>query len=233
MSHQSADEVFEDYKSKMGNELGTLFHHCRQQFLATTILWDQYVTVFGNKDRVKLFNAAGGSFAFNVHWQFLNGVVLGIARLLDPPATGKSENLTLSRLRNMCDCSLSDQLGSILDKIGCQTATVRDLRNKVIAHNDLVKVTSTAESIEYDSRANITSILTNILSFLNVVERHHMGSTTYIMPMGNSDALAHLILLFRGNMVSEEERSSRRWDDMKFKIPEFLSETQEERKRYG
>ena len=236
MRHQSAEEQLQDYKAKMGDELGTVFHHCRQNFLNITVLWDEFVTLFGIPERVALMNEAGSRLAHDIFWQFLNGVTLGITRLLDPPETGKFRNLTLARLGELCPQSISTEVGRQLAEIENSSVTFRALRDKIIAHNDVDHAMGRAQTLQYASRRDITVVLKKILELLNTIDFHFTKSITHIMPMGNRHAFDHLLSLHRGALIKKEVLASLSSHDLslanKYDWPEFLIETEEERNRY-
>ena len=60
MTYQTAEEQLGSYVEKLGNELGPIFHRCRQKFIATTSVWDIYCVLIGNKGRVDLLNSCNG-----------------------------------------------------------------------------------------------------------------------------------------------------------------------------
>lgn len=237
MAHQSAEEQLQDYKAKMGDELGTVFHHCCQNFFNITVLWDEFVTLFGTPERVALMNEAGSRLAHDIFWQFLNGVTLGITRLLDPPETGKFRNLTLARLGELCPQSISTEVGRQLTEIENSSVTFRALRDKVIAHNDVDHAMGRAQAVQYASRRDITVVLKKILELLNTIDFHFTKSTTHIMPMGNWHALSHLFYLHRGALIKQEILADLPNHDRslyaKYDWPDFLKETADELKRYS
>jgi hypothetical protein len=237
MAQETAEQVLANYTAKLGDELGPVLHHCRQQFWSITSLWDQFETLFGTKERVELMNASGRLFAYHVFWQFLNGVNLGITRLLDPPKSGKFENLTLLRLFELCPETLRETLAANVEVIQAKAERMRDLRNRAIAHTDLEHGLRRVEPLEYNSRTQVNEILRDILALLNEFDLALMGSETALLPLGNRDAFFHLIVLDRGQAAINDERRSREagnisWERI-YKVPEHLREQDAERGRYG
>ncbi len=121
MSHETADDQLKKYSDSMGKELGPIFHHCRQKFIAVTSLWDIYCVLIDNKDRVDLFNRSSGFVAFTMHWQFLSGTILGLLRLLDPPKSMGKTNLTLQSLSSLCSAEFSKHVEQQVANLVSQT----------------------------------------------------------------------------------------------------------------
>ena len=236
MVDQTAEQQLEFYKKLMGEDLGPVFRHCRQRLLSLTIVWDQFETLFGNQERVDLMNEAGGSLAFNIYWQFLEGVTLGITRLLDPAQQKKFRNLSLYRLVDLCPQDISEAVRVQLEAINSSSQNFRLLRDKVIAHSDIDHVTGVKQPLAYPSRHHITMLLAKILEFLNTVDKHYGVPSGSLSPMGNRDAFVHLRYLHRGAIAKKEMLGGSPDDFLnnlkKYEKADFLKETDEERDRY-
>jgi hypothetical protein len=237
MSYLTADQVREKYKDGMGEELGLNFYFCREQFLEITFLWDVCETLFGNKGRVDLVNATMGVLALHVRNQFLNGVTLGVARLLDPPNQGKFENLTLARVCNSCPDGLRERAGKLLGEIHAKSESMRELRNKLIAHSDLDHATTRTVPVVYGTREKITNLLRSLLALFNLIDLHYLKQTTAIVPLGNDPAMKALINLHYGQSVAQKIREEHKGKSITLldllKIPDYLVFSKEESSRYG
>ena len=159
MTYQTAEEVLGSYVEKMGNELGPVFHHCRQKFIATTRVWDIYCVLFGNRERVDLLNRSSGFVAMHLHWQFLGGTILGLLRLLDPPATMGKPNLTLQSLPNLVSDELSSDVADRVKSLLNSCNGLKKVRDKILAHNDFGRATGDDEPLEIESRKVISEII--------------------------------------------------------------------------
>lgn len=233
----SAEEILAKYQAGMGKPLGLEFHHCRQQYFEVTYLWDVYLTLFRNKESAKLLNDSFSALAVHIKNQFLNGVAIGVSRLLDPPIQGKFENMTLARVCDACPeklkASASPQLLSAYEK----AEKLRSVRNKLIAHNDYLHATKQLEPLEYGTVEEITALLKLLLDFLNEIDRHFLGQTTALLPLGNLDGRNLLRYLFyshaiRGKMRDEALGKSITLQDLR-DLPEFLKGSKQDDERYG
>jgi AbiU2 len=237
MNNVSAEQVLVKYKEGMGEALGSEFYYCRQQFLEVTFLWDVCETLFGSKERVELLNATIDVLAVYIRNQFLNGVALGVARLLDPPSKGKFENLTLSRVCESCPTGLQERATSLLAEIHDDSQAMREIRNKLIAHNDLAYATRKLEPIVYGTREKITNLLRKILALFNIIDLHYLEQFTSIIPLGNDSALRMLVNLQYGHSVGPKIRDEHRGQRVTLldlmQLPEYLSLSKEECSRYS
>jgi hypothetical protein len=237
MSHLSAEQVLAKYKEGMGEPLGPEFYYCRQQFLEVTFLWDVCETLFGRKERVELLNATIDVLAVYIKNQFLNGVALGVARLLDPPSQGKLENLTLSRVCDSCPIELRERATILLAEIRAESEAMREIRNKLIAHNDLEHATRKLEPIVYGTRDKITNLLRKFLALFNIIDLHYLKQSTSIIPLGNDSARGMLVNLHYGLSVRPKIRDEHRGQPVTLLdlliLPEHLSLSKDEDSRYG
>jgi AbiU2 len=239
MSHETADDQLKKYSDSMGKELGSIFHHCRQKFVAVTSLWDIYCVLIDNKDRIDLFNRSSGFVAFTMHWQFLSGTILGLLRLLDPPKSMGKVNLTLQSLSSLCSVEFSKQVEQQVANLVSQTKGLKEVRNKILAHNDLRQATNEDGPLEIESRKTITTIIQEILSLLNQIENFYMKSTTFIIPLGNDPAFKLLHRLWVADHILKRASESRREDGFKItheelnQMPDYLKVSERENRRYN
>ena len=221
----------------MGNELGPVFLHCRQKFIATTRVWDIYCVLFGNKERVDLLNRSSGFVAMHLHWQFLGGTILGLLRLLDPPATMGKPNLTFRSLPKLVSVDLANELAERVESLRNLCNGLKNVRDKILAHNDLRQVAGEEEPIEIESRKAITQIVMEMLGVLNLIENHYMKAITVIQPFGNEPAYKLLHRLWLADFLLS--RSSKNRTSEAFAIapnellqtPGYLKTTDEEDRR--
>lgn len=118
-------------------------------------------------------------FAFGqIGWLMMQSIVLGVLRLCDPQETGGKTNLTVERLINdlakthpTTGASIGNSLPSVRLAHVCASRLLadeglrrmRDIRNKVIAHNDLAAARNPEELPGVDLAAlhdNIRSLVT-------------------------------------------------------------------------
>jgi AbiU2 len=239
MVDQTADEALAEYKLKLGDDFGELYHHCLQHLWDIVAIWDQHETLFGNQERVDLMNATGGMLAYNIERLFLQGVVSGITRLLDPEQSMGSkgkDNLTLRALPKFCNSPCKSVVDGILAQLESNSSGLREIRNKVLAHNDYSHVTTTVAALEYGTRAEITALLVAMHSILETIAVHHLNSTLGLRPIGNETALTHLHFLQRGQAgrakeLHDFENNRIGWQDFE-KLETWLQINEKEENRY-
>jgi hypothetical protein len=150
--------------------------------------WSLNRQLFGTSpQRIDLLNRFGG-IVFSCFQRLLrHHVPLSIFRLLDPATQrgGKDENLCLERLVTVvkADCPpLGDKLSDLLAMIRGHMTPFENLRNKVIAHNDLPTTPTLFDgtsTVFGPSREVIETVLGCIRRFMNAVQSHYGEGETY------------------------------------------------------
>jgi hypothetical protein len=102
--------------------------------------WKFFEQLFSEKQRFEILKATAASLFGYIQDLMLHDIILGIARLTDPPKSSGRENLSLdSLLAEIDDSSVRTEVSEIISKIKTKTEAVRVWRNKKLAHNDLAK----------------------------------------------------------------------------------------------
>lgn len=101
--------------------------------------WDKFLQLYGSEESVKLLNYFSGQ-CFGFFQKNLNdSIVLSILRLLDPYKQGKNSNLTLEILViEHKDTIIDSKLQIIYSKLKEESESLREYRNKKLAHQDHV-----------------------------------------------------------------------------------------------
>lgn len=199
-SHRTADEAKAEHIRLMGTELGTIYSALWQDIAWVHAKWSDFVVLFGTKEsRVNLLNKAAPGFCRLVQDSLWENVLLHIARLTDPPATGKKQNLTIQRLPALIDRPGSKALVDAKVQAALQASSfARDWRNRHIAHSDLdLKVTDTATPLEFASRQSVNLALTALADALNSVASEYLDSTSFFGTL-DGDALSLLYVIDDG-----------------------------------
>lgn len=105
--------------------------------------WICYRQLFAESERrIEMLNECAGTFFFVIQNVLFQDVQVGLSKLTDPARTGKFDNLSLLQLQTRIDtdgdASLAVQTRVILDTLLGQCAPFRELRNKRLAHLDLL-----------------------------------------------------------------------------------------------
>ena len=181
----------------MGERLGTIYDALWQQSTWVHANWSEFVVVFGTtQSRVELLNKAAPSFFHWVQDSLWENVLLHLARLTDPPATGKKQNLTIQRLPGLVDHE--ETRAKVEELVGVALSTTsfaRDWRNRRIAHSDLdLSISDTATALEFASRQKVNEALQALANVLNAVSLHYLESTSFFDgPNGDGLALLYFI----------------------------------------
>lgn len=196
-THRTAEEAKAEHIRLMGDELGTIYAALWQEAASVHGKWSDFVTLFGTKEsRVDLLNAAAPAFCTLIQDSIWENVLLHLARLTDPPATGKKQNLTIQRLPMLID--RVNSRGTVDSKVQAALAScafARDWRNRHIAHSDLdLKVSDTAQPLDFASRQCVNLALASLSEVLNAVAAEYLDSTSFFdTPDGDALALLHVI----------------------------------------
>ena len=211
-SHRTAEEAKADHLRLMGEELGRTYDALWQQVAWVHGKWSDYVDLFGTKEsRIELLNQAAPAFFRLVEDSLWENVLLHIARLTDPPATGRKQNLTLQRLPELIDRQeIKTNLNEKLQVAVQSSAFARDWRNRHIAHNDLeLKISTSATPLEFASRKCVNDSLAAFSDVLNVIAAGYLDSTTFFDTL-DGDATSLLYVLDDGIRAERERREKLR-----------------------
>lgn len=214
------------YELAMGQELGVAFHYCRQKLLSTMSVWDSYIVLFGHPERLKILEISNIHFAASLHWQILNGAVLGILRLLDPNASinKKIKNLTFQMLPDLCGAAeLQSEVNAKLQTILTACEPLKKIREKIIAHNDFDLATEKIKPLSYSSRKDVTNILAEMGSFLNLVDFSFRNCKTHYLPTGDHGARSLLINLYYATKWREHRKQLALSNQIDWKSEQTLS----------
>lgn len=193
------DEFQEEILTVFPGETGELFYELWTNVAHTHLNWKNYRSLFGTSpERIELLNWAASSFFGLLDGILRHDVVLAIARLTDPPQSGrKKDNASLARLIVMLtpfiDTTLADEWRLELKDLQVYCKPVRQIRNRLLAHDDL------ATALQYHSdplpginRAFIEGVLEKIRKLLGDIEERFRGSRTshqYVISSDDGESL--------------------------------------------
>ena len=115
-----------------------------------------YEELYGNEESVEKLNSSFPQ-AFSIFQQAMFfEIVCRISALFDPAQMRSSKNLTISHLVDLCADNITKELVLEVEaiKYDFKVTGIKDLRNKVYAHNDLKKYLGKKElstNISYES----------------------------------------------------------------------------------
>lgn len=161
------------------------FRALDSQFLGLCFRWKVFKQLYvGGEKRIALMNEKAPGFFGHLQPIWLDGVILGVTRLLDPARMGGKLNLTLEQLVLRLDPEEKSFLDALAERLGdlnsrCQP--FRDHRNKRIAHSDYHALTH-VKGFRFPPLPpeQIDEMLKVIQDFMNKVRnRYDMGNMLY------------------------------------------------------
>lgn len=212
---RTADESKVEYVQLMGETLGKVFHALWQEVAWLYTKWGEYEALYGTKEsRIELMNRSAPRLFRIIQDSLWEETLLHIARLTDPPETGKKEkreNLSIQRLHLLApDESLKQTLEEKMNTAKSKTDFSRDWRNRRIAHRDLhLALDIGIFPLQPASRKAVKEALSAIADVLNTVTLHYNDSTTlFDIPNGYGGGESLLYVIDDG-LKMDEEREKR------------------------
>jgi hypothetical protein len=217
------DELKKEILVAFPEGTGDLFYELWTNVAHLHLKWKNYRSLFGTSpDRIDLLNEVASLFFGLLDGILLHDVVLAIARLTDPAwARGKKrkDNASFERLLEMLnpdiDANLTNELKSELDDLKAHCKSIRQLRDRLIAHDDLATALQyRADPLPDISRAYIEDILERVRNLLGKIEEHFLGSpTSHEQVISINDAES---LVFALESAREHESCRRREFNQKY-----------------
>jgi hypothetical protein len=199
--NRSSAEVMAEFVASFPPRTGELAYELSSSITFLHLKWKLFRALFGtSQERIDLPNQTAPAFFAYVGQIMFNDVVLAIARLTDPPGTGKRENACLERLITL----LAPHIGaaelagwqSDLALLHAAVEPLRETRNRYLAHDDL------ATTLNYHpqpmpgvSRAHVETLLKRIRGPFESIEEKFRGSHTpheLIIAEGGEQLIASL-----------------------------------------
>ena len=180
--NKSAAELKDEYICSMGSNLGAVYYSLWQDVAWLHVKWDEYVQLYGTKrERVDLLNCTARFFFKVVHDVLWSDILLGIARLVDPPMTGSKKNMTIRLLPEAVDPCISAKVVCLTNQAVEAIQFCTDWRNRRIAHRDLAVVLGeSSKPLEQTSRAKVSDALASVAAVLNAVEEHYLRVSDFL-----------------------------------------------------
>ena len=91
MTDRSAEDVRQEYKTKLGEMFGDIFYRVECDYLWLYRKWEEYKLLFGNDAHVGLLNAAGGGFWQDMRRALYESILLHICVLTDSPGSDTAD----------------------------------------------------------------------------------------------------------------------------------------------
>jgi hypothetical protein len=200
--------------SEMNEHLQKVFDRIKQELNHIHYRWVLYRQMFGtNPRRIDLINSTSSNVFVEFQWLVIDYMVMSLSKLTDRARMGGKENLSyhylIERVREHGENELANELQEELNDLTEASEKFRNMRNKRVAHNDLVTALDEDGSpLPGISRADIETALEYARNIMNKVELHFNDSqTSYqeIIPPLTNDGRSVLIWLQKGLMYKHLE----------------------------
>lgn len=216
--HREPDEILQNHIKHMGEKLGTYFNALWKEVAWLYIKWSEYDELFGKKpSRVDLLNYAAPTFFHIIQDCLFKDILLHIARLTDPPKTGKKKNLSIRSLSNLISSdSLKKEIEGLIVTTIEKAEFCRDWRNRRLAHKDLkLSLSDKAMPLKSASREKVKDVLEAISSIMNAIAIHYSDTTISFDGLPRIKG-AEALLYILDDGIKAEKRRRERIRDRKF-----------------
>lgn len=194
----SAEEVYEQHLRLLGRELGSIYHALQNELTWLYAEWLEYTKLYGTSPtRVALLNDSA-PFLFRLAQDSLwHDVLLGLARLTDPPKSAGKRNMPIKRLPEAVDDStLTSELQELVRDAERLCEFARQWRHKHLAHRDfdLAVMNAGANPLPAVSRQQVGAALAGLSAVLNKIESHYFSSEVgfeHFATRGDAEDLLH------------------------------------------
>jgi hypothetical protein len=198
----------------MDEHLQNVFNRIKQELNEIHYRWLLYRQMFGtNSSRIELINKTSSNVFVEFQWLVIDYMVMSLSKLTDMARMRGNDNLSyhylIKKVRESGSDKLADELQDELKVLTTSCEKFRDIRNKRVAHNDLVVALDIGGSpLLGVSRAEVEAALVHARNLMNKVELHFNNSQTLyeelILPLTN-DGRSVLIWLQKGLMYEQLE----------------------------
>lgn len=172
------DECRDEYKHKMGVELGVTYHLLWNECVLLHQQWDEYVEMFGkNQEQFDVMNSVAPGFFKSVQDALWERTLLHLCKFADNRTVGHRKTLSLDTLLAFPASQQVPGLKTLVTNAKGRIKFAQDWRNRHIAHNDLEHARDRpAKPLAPASRNDVKEALKAIGAVLGAVEEHFTGS---------------------------------------------------------
>lgn len=169
-----------DLSSISQSELQTLRHYFSGICTDLTL----YMQLFGQEEHVAELNKFNGFIFSRIERACLERICLKVATLMDPPKSMGKENLSLGRFINQTKSSLLQGLFNSLKEF-YEESGIKDWRNKVLAHADLLTLSGEVELNVNFTRQEIDNFVAKIQEFIDWISDPQVATDhQVVLPRG-------------------------------------------------
>lgn len=168
-SYTSQQELIR-LKTIIGDELGTIYYRLWNDSIWLKAKWEEFTILFiESETNVKLINKGLGRLAGILQRSLINDIILQIVRMTDASNSKGLSNISFLKIaEHMDDDKYREIKLSILD-LKDSARTLRRMRNKILAHNDLSEYYSNDDSVGKVSISEIESCINKIIALIEQI----------------------------------------------------------------
>lgn len=210
---------------KLGQDFGRLLNSLYNEISWLTFKWIEFRELYGTKEsRIEIMNKTAPFFFSTIQKVLWENLLLGIARITDPPETRGKKNTTLRALgQHIQDGEFKIEFEKDISEILTESEFCRDWRNRWIAHMDyeLSVNRDSAAPLKTANRLKLRTTLENIQALYNKVSFKYLNSSvSWQMLSSHTGAVSLLYRLEDGLRFDEEQyqkKLSGKWTKDGFK----------------
>jgi AbiU2 len=174
--------------SKMPNSVAEVHKDLVRVVITAHVRWTLALQLFGSMDRVKLLYDVADVLFDQIKQTMISDVVLKLSQLTDKARTGKNENLSPHRRREVVELNEPGlaaklQLDLLLRSMERACKSIREMRNRTIAHRDWGR---RAEATPVTNKSEIDHALDLAAQVMNAVHLHYEKTTIRYEPYPGS-----------------------------------------------
>ena len=206
-TEKTHEEIKKEQIEIMGFELGTLFNLLYNEIIWLHYKWVEYRELFGTKEsRIKLLNDTAPFFFFVIQKTLWENILLGIARITDPPETFKKRNITIQAIPGIIENEILKEYLELKTKVILEkTSFSRDWRNRKITHFDYdLNLNDNAKPLEKANKEKLIESLKQILEFINILHEHYLGPTVFLEKISSSRGAFSLLHTLRDGLREKQ-----------------------------
>jgi len=191
----------------MNEHLKSVFNRIKKELNHIHYRWILYRQMFGtNPYRIELINKTSSNVFVEFQTLVIDYMVMSLSKLTDRARMARNENLSfhylIEQISELNEDDLVRELNSELEILTEACEKFRTIRNKRVAHNDLVTSLEDKNSpLPGVSRAEVEKALEHSRNIMNKVELHFDKTQTWyhelLLPLTN-DGRSVLIWLQKG-----------------------------------
>ena len=194
---------------KLGHDFGCLLNSLYNEISWLTFKWIEFVELYGTKEsRFEIMNKTAPFFFSTMQKVLWENLLLGVARITDPPETKGKRNTTLRAVGlHIEDEQFKIEFEKEISEILNESGFCRDWRNRWIAHMDyeLSINRDSAVPLKTANRLKFRTVLERIQALYNKISLKYLNSSTpWDMLSSHSGTVSLLYRLEHGLRFDEE-----------------------------